>query len=686
MEIEKWLKKVLKGEENPSALKQVFTQTKLKEETPLKKSEQFQKKPFSKRRWYDKRNNKLRKVATGPGNPHLPHTTSGHLPAVNKPVTRNLPVKHGVNLSLHGHVTHPQTKRPNFDVTKFPSVDKTQVTKPADFNLRVVPLGGCDHTGALNMMMLETPHEILVIDAGLGFPEEDMLGVDYMIPDISYLKEHKAKLKGILITHGHLDHYGALPHFLKELDNPPVYSTAFARELILQRLKEFKLDQEANLILAEKGKSFSVGNLKVLYIHTNHSIPDTASIAIDTPEGVVYFSGDFKFDETPEKEAPADKEVLLKLQKRGVALLVSDSLNSEIPGRSVSERVINHTFQEIFAKAKKRLIVAAFASNMNRFQQIVDAAQAHHRKIFLTGRSLIQNFKITQKLGYLKLPKDLLVNIKSVDHYQDEEILILATGSQGEDYAALTRIAAGTHLDVKIKKGDTVVLSSSIIPGNELSVQRSVNSLGKMGAHIVQNNILAVHTSGHGCQEDKLLLLKFLQPRYFLPYHGEFYFRNLHAELAEKGGFPEQHIFMLNDGDALEFRQKQAYLHKEAVKIGRQVVEGTRISDEGSWVLRERQIMAEEGIVVLVYKINKTNRKLLGAPKLFSKGFIYQEESQSLPRIFSQEAKRIYEEVVTKNGQRPQKEIIHEIRSTMQKVIRKKLDKEPIVLPVIIEI
>ncbi len=603
---------------------------------------------------------------------------------------KDVPKKETPNNSFE-RKQNPQQENKN--QIKYPPQSKPQSNPNQGFNnhsaLKIIPLGGVDDTGTLNCNIVEYKSDILIIDAGLGFPEEEHPGVDYLIPNMEYLKKNKTKIRGILITHGHLDHIGALPHFLLELNFPVIYASRYALALIRHRLKEFKIEDKAKFVEVPRNKRYKFGSngLEAEWIHINHSLPDARCIYLKTPEGNIFFTGDFKIDYTPEKEECADFEALTRIGKEGVDLLLSDSLGVQVPGHVASERVIRQAFEKLFEETenKGRLIIGLTASNSNRFQQIIDTAAKYGRKIGISGRSLETNMRITQELGYLKEIKGVLIPPERLNKLPDNKIVFLVTGSQGEEFAALNRIASGSHKDIQIKKGDTIVFSASEIPGNERSIAAMRNKLMKQGANVVNNKVLTIHSGGHGCAEDKRLLLTLLKPKYFLPYHGEYQFRNTHADIAVETGVLPENVFLTEDGLGVEMFKSKARLMHEKIPAEKLVVDGNTVSSQEGSVLGERRRLGENGILILLMKRNK-DKSLQSHPKLLSKGFLYEDEFIKMTEEFSKFAFDTYKEILSENPNTNDKELIHLLSKSMQRFILKRTDREPIVTPVIINI
>ncbi|MFP4016230.1 MAG: ribonuclease J, partial [Halanaerobiales bacterium] len=492
----------------------------------------------------------------------------------------------------------------------------------------VTPLGGVGEIGK-NMMVVEVNDEILIIDAGVMFPEDDLLGIDLVIPDFTYVRENIDKVKGIVLTHGHEDHIGALPYLLRDI-NVPVYGTKLTLGLLEGKLKEHRLLNKCRLKVVNPGRSIKVGNIKVEFIRVNHSIADTCAIAVHTPLGAIIYASDFKFDQTPIDGEVADFHKLAELgdSDPGVLALFSDSTNVEREGFTLSERVVGNTIDEIFRSARERIVLATFASNIHRVQQVINAAMKYNRKVAFTGRSMINNVEIARNLGYLNVPDDMIINIRNVSNYPDKQIVLLTTGSQGEPMAALTRMARGDHYHINIRKGDTVIISASAIPGNERLVGQTINQLFKRGANVIYEDVSGVHVSGHASQEELKLMMNLVKPKYFVPTHGEYRHLNRHAALARENGIPENNIYIAEIGDKILFGEDN--LRKvENVQAGSIFVDGLGVGDVGNIVLRDRRVLSEDGILIVVLTIDN-HGNILSGPDIVTRGFVYIRESEEL--------------------------------------------------------
>ncbi|MFW6306489.1 MAG: ribonuclease J, partial [Bacillota bacterium] len=492
----------------------------------------------------------------------------------------------------------------------------------------VTPLGGVGEIGK-NMMVVEVEDEIIIIDAGVMFPEDNLLGIDLVIPDFTYVLENRDKVKGIVLTHGHEDHIGALPYLLKEL-NVPIYGTRLTLGLLEGKLKEHRLVKRSRLKVVNPGRSIELGSFKVDFIRVNHSIADTCALAIHTPLGAIVYASDFKFDQTPIDGEVADFHKFAELgdSEEGVLALFSDSTNVEREGFTLSEKVVGNTIDEIFRGARERIILATFASNIHRIQQVINAALKYNRKVAFTGRSMINNVEIARNLGYLSVPDDMIVNIRNCSDVPDNKIVLLTTGSQGEPMAALTRMARGDHYHINIRKDDTVIISASAIPGNERLVGQTINQLFKRGANVIYEDVSGVHVSGHASQEELKLMINLVKPKYFVPTHGEFRHLNHHAALAKESGIPENNIYISEIGDKIAFSEDRVG-KVESVQAGSVFVDGLGVGDVGNIVLRDRRLLSEDGILIVVLTID-SHGKILSGPDIITRGFVYIRESEEL--------------------------------------------------------
>ena len=551
----------------------------------------------------------------------------------------------------------------------------------AKSRLKIIPLGGLGEIGK-NMMVMEYEDDIIVIDAGLMFPEEEMLGIDLVIPDISYLLERREKIKGIVITHGHEDHIGALPYLLPQL-RVPVYSTRLTQGLIQVKLKERKALSEAKLIMVSPGEQFTLGKFRVELYPVCHSIPDAVGLIIHTPVGVVVHSGDFKLDYTPVSGKPTDLSRLAQLGAQGVLLLLSDSTYAELPGYTPSEQVVGEALEHIMAEAPGRVIVTTFSSLISRIQQVIDAAAKYQRRVFIVGRSMTNTVSMALELGYLNAPDGILGRLDEIRGMPHNKIVFITTGSQGEPTSALVRIANRDHRQVHIQRGDTVLISATPIPGNEAVVNRTVDNLFKQGAQVLYNKVAQVHVHGHGSQEELKLLLNLVKPKFFMPIHGEYRHLSLHAKLAQSVGVPKENTFVLEDGDILEIGSQAAKVTGK-VSSGNVYVDGLSVGDVGGVVLRNRRMLSKDGIVVAIIAVNRQTGKLSGRPDIVTRGFVNTKESKDM----IEESRDLLAKILDHSGPRAAEWsfINTKVRDTLDRFYYEKTKRRPMILPFMVKV
>ena len=545
--------------------------------------------------------------------------------------------------------------------------------------LKIIPLGGLEQIG-MNITAFECEDSIVVVDCGLSFPEDDMLGIDLVIPDVTYLKENAEKVKGFVITHGHEDHIGALPYILKEL-NAPVYATKLTQGLIENKLKEHNLLRTTKRKTVKHGQSINLGCFRIEFIKTNHSIADASALAIYSPAGTVVHTGDFKVDYTPVFGDAIDLQRFAEIGKKGVLALMCDSTNAERPGYTMSERTVGRIFDNIFAEHKNtRIIIATFASNVDRVQQIINSAYKYGRKVVVEGRSMVNVITTASELGYLNIPDRTLIDIDQMKNYPDEQMVLITTGSQGESMAALSRMAADIHRKVTIKPNDTIIFSSNPIPGNEKAVSKVINELSAKGADVIFQN---THVSGHACQEEIKLLYSLVRPKYALPVHGEYRHLKAQAGVAASLGIPKENIFIMSSGDVLEICDEQAKITGR-VHTGTILVDGLGVGDVGNIVLRDRQHLAEDGIIILVLTLERYTNQLLAGPDIVSRGFVYVRESEDLmgdARIAVEDAlDHCLERQISDWGR-----IKTVIKDALSEFVWKRTKRRPMILPIIME-
>ena len=551
--------------------------------------------------------------------------------------------------------------------------------KEAKSKLKIIPLGGLEQIG-MNITAFEYEDTIVVVDCGLAFPTDDMLGIDLVIPDVTYLKENIDKVKGFVITHGHEDHIGALPYILKEV-NVPVYATKLTIGLIENKLKEHNLLRTTKRKIIKHGQSINLGAFRIEFIKTNHSIADAAALAIYSPAGIIVHTGDFKVDYTPVFGDVIDLQRFAEIGKKGVLALMCDSTNAERPGFTMSERTVGKTIDGLFAEHQNsRIIIATFASNVDRVQQIINSAYKYGRKVVIEGRSMVNIISIAQELGYINIPENTLIDVEQMKNYTGEQLVLITTGSQGESMAALSRMAAHLHKKISILPGDTVIFSSHPIPGNEKAVSNVINELSAQGANVVFQD---VHVSGHACQEEIKLIYSLVKPKYAIPVHGEYRHLKAHAEVAQSLGIPKENIFLMYSGDVMELDEDGAAVTGK-VHTGAIMVDGLGVGDVGNIVLRDRQHLSEDGIMVVVLTLEKRTNQLLAGPDIVSRGFIYVRESEDLMG----EAREVVEEALdgclSKNISDWGK-IKSTIKDALGDYVWKKTKRRPMILPIIME-
>ncbi len=544
-----------------------------------------------------------------------------------------------------------------------------------------MPLGGLGEIGK-NMTAVRQRSGMMLVDAGMAFPDEEMPGIDLVLPDFTYLREHSNEFKGIVLTHGHEDHVGALPYVLREFQ-VPVYATRLTLGLVRSKLQEFGI-KNADLREVKAGQRISLASFGVEFVGVNHSIPDAVAVAIRTEAGLILFSGDYKVDLTPIEGAPMDLSRFAALGSEGVLAYFGDSTNAERPGYVPSEKIVGETLNQVFEDANGRIIVASFASHIHRIQQVVEAAKKHGRLVGVTGRSMIRNVQIARELGYLDLPKNMMVDQRDVNKVPDGDIAILTTGSQGEPMAALSRIAAGTHRTIEVGPDDTVVIAAHPIPGNERGVSRTINSLMKRGAEVHYSPQSNVHVSGHAAQEEQKLVLALLKPRFLVPVHGEFRMLRHHANTGVSMGIPEENIFIMENGGVLELKNGKAK-RAECVSAGMFLVDGGGLADTSSGVMRERQQLSEDGMFIVVARIDAQNGKLLGTPDVISRGFVAPQGANGLVEdsigVVTSTLQRTGSRNITDWGA-----LKNEIRRDLSGFLSNRTKKRPIILPLIVEV
>jgi ribonuclease J len=547
--------------------------------------------------------------------------------------------------------------------------------------LSVIPLGGVEEIG-LNMTVMEYGDDMLVIDAGLMFPEEDMLGIDFVIPDFSYVLDNSEKVRGIIVSHGHEDHTGALPFLLKEL-NVPVYGTPLTLGLVREKLREHHLEH-VELISVKPRDIIKLGVFSIEFIRVTHSIVDGVGFGITTPAGLVVHTGDFKLDPTPVDGQLMDFHKFSEYGERGTLLLLSDSTNAEKGGFTFSEKEVRRAFEDIFSHTKGRIIIATFASNIHRIQQAIDVAAMFGRKVILSGKSIVSNAQIALDLGYLKIPRNIWLKLEDLKNLKDEEVVIITTGSQGEPMSVLSRIATDEHKSIKVREGDVVILSAKMIPGNERSIGKIINHLFRRGAKVIYEKVSEIHVSGHASKEELKLMLNLVKPKYFVPVHGEYRHKVTHSGLAEKTGVPASNIFILDNGEVLEITGEGASRNGK-VSSGRIYVDGKGVGDVEDMVLRDRRRLAHDGIVLIIVGIEKLTGNIVSGPDIVSRGFVFEDASQEIINYVK--------ELVYKSIKELDTEVIADktliqarIRSVLKKYLRNTMDRKPMIMPIVFEV
>ena len=549
-------------------------------------------------------------------------------------------------------------------------------------NLKIIPLGGIQEIGK-NITVFEYENDIVIVDCGVSFPEDDMLGIDLVIPDFTYLVKNKEKIRGLVVTHGHEDHIGSIPYLIRQL-NIPIYATKLTAGLIENKLEEHHLKESTKMKVVKQGQTIVLGKMRVEFIRSSHSIPDAVALAIHTPVGTIVHTGDFKIDYTPIDDEIIDLGRLAELGNKGVLALLSDSTNAERKGYTMSESTVGEVFDKLFFNCNKRIVVATFASNVHRVQQIVNAAVANKRKIAVCGRSMINMIETAIKLKYIKAPKNLFIDIDMVKNYTDEQLVIITTGSQGEAMSALTRMANGEHKKVNITANDLVIISATPIPGNEKYVAKVIDDLMKIGAEVVYSALADVHVSGHACQEEQKLMLSLVRPKFFIPVHGEYRQLIAHSETAKSLGFDDKNIFLLTNGRILELNQDEAKL-TGTVPFGKVMVDGLGVGDVGNIVLRDRQHLSQDGLIIVVLTMDSATGEVIAGPDIISRGFVYVRESENLMEdvkaVIAVQVQKCVDEHITDWAS-----IKSNIKDNLREYIYRTTKRNPMILPIIMEV
>ncbi len=595
------------------------------------------------------------------------------------------------NLSKNAKLIKKSSVRKNVNATNTRNIQKEQKNKKSDNKLefrfkqeklKIIPLGGIQEIGK-NITVFEYGDDIVLVDCGLAFPEDDMLGIDLVIPDFTYLEKNREKIRGLVITHGHEDHIGAIPYLLSKI-NVPIYATKLTAGLISHKLEEHKLLKSTKLKIVNQGQTIVLGKIRVEFIRSCHSIPDAVALAIHTPVGTVVHTGDFKIDYTPIDDEKMDFGRLAELGNKGVLALMSDSTNSERKGYTMSESSVGEVLDKLFFNCTKRIVVATFASNVHRVQQIVNSAVANNRKIAVCGRSMINMIDTAMELGYINVPDHVFIDIDMIKNYPDEQLVIITTGSQGETMSALTRMAAGEHKKVTITPNDLVIISANPIPGNEKYVAKVIDDLMKIGAEVVYSSLEAIHVSGHACQEEQKLMLSLIRPKYFIPVHGEYRQLIAHSDTAKKVGIPPENIFLMTNGRVLELNEEEAKL-TGVVPFGKIMVDGLGVGDVGNIVLRDRQHLSQDGLIIVVLTMDSSTGEILAGPDVISRGFVYVKESENL----MEEVKHVLRDeidVLEESGVRDWATIKAKLKEGLRDYIFAKTKRNPMILPIIMEV
>ena len=548
--------------------------------------------------------------------------------------------------------------------------------------LKIIPLGGLEEIGK-NITVFEYEDEMILVDCGLEFPEENMLGVDMVIPDVTYLEKNADKLKGLVVTHGHEDHIGSIPYVLKKV-NMPIYATKLTIGLIENKLEEHKLLRQTKLVTVNQGETIKFGKIQVEFIRSCHSIPDSVMLAIKTPAGTVLHTGDFKIDHSPIDGQVMDFGRIAQLGNEGILALMSDSTNSERKGYTMSESTVGDVFEKLFQNCTKRIVVATFASNVHRVQQILSSAVKHGRKVAVCGRSMINMIETATNLGYIQVPENTFIDIDLIKNYNDDQLVIITTGSQGEAMSALKRMASGEHRKVVITPNDLIIISATPIPGNEKSVSKVIDDLMQIGAEVVYSALEDVHVSGHACQEEQKLIMALARPKYFIPVHGEYRQLIAHSETAQSMGIPKENIFLMKNGRVLEISESDAKL-AGAVPSGKILVDGLGVGDIGNIVLRDRQHLSQDGLIIIVMTMDGSSGEIVSGPDVISRGFVYVRESENLmedvKREIREEVKKFEEKNVTDWST-----IKATLKDNLREYIFQKTKRNPMILPIIMEI
>ncbi len=586
-----------------------------------------------------------------------------------------------------------QQRKPTVHPTKPTMKQRRPMTHPAkpatrqikSTKLRVIPLGGLEEVGR-NMTLFEYDGDIIIVDMGLQFPEEDMPGIDYIIPNINYLKGREKDIKGVFITHGHMDHIGAIPHIMPRIGNPPLYTAALTAGIINKKQEDYQNISPLNIQVVTFESKINLGKFRIEFFHVNHSIPDGLGLAIYTPEGIIIYTGDFKFDNSPITDKPADIGRIAELGSQNILLLMSDSTDAENPGYSISEQEIQKTLDNVVMRSKGRVIAATFSSLISRIQQIISISEKYGRKVAIDGYSMRTNIEIAHKLGYLKIKKGTMIRPEQMKNYPDNKVSLMCTGAQGEGNAVLMRIVNKEHKSIQIKKDDTVIFSSSVVPGNERTVQNLKDQLYRLGANVVHYKMMDVHAGGHAQIEDLKMMINLIKPKFFIPIHGNYYMLKLHGLIAESVGIPKANIMVLGNGSVAELTRNSAAISREKIPANYVMVDGLGVGDVGNVVLRDRQQMSEDGMFTVIIIVDSKTGKIVGSPDIISRGFIYMKGSTGL----IQETKNKVVEIVNKKSAPEHSTnwtyVKDNIRDQIGQFLFTKTKRRPMILPVVIEV
>lgn len=581
----------------------------------------------------------------------------------------------------------PRPTMPNAPTTSPASITSVTGNSKATLSrnvLRVIPLGGLEEVGA-NMMAYEYGEDIIIVDAGFAFPDETTPGIDYIIPETKYLEERKKNIRGLFITHGHMDHIGAIPYLLAKLGDPPIYTMTLSAGMIKKRLEEFNLQGRVKLNALTVDDVVPAGNFQVKFFAVNHNIPDSVGLSINTPVGQIIHTGDWKFDHTPINERTTEFHKIATFGGNGVLALMSDSTNANKPGYCLSEKEIGVSIERIFAEAKGRIIFASFSSLISRMQQVLDFSAKYNRKVIVTGRSMVNTLETAISLGYLKHQPKIIIKSEQASKFPDNQVMVLTTGAQGEEASQLARMSRGEHRSIKIKTGDTVIISASPIPGNERSIVAVLDNLTRQGATVIYNKMLDIHTSGHAQQEELKLMMQLTKPKYFVPIHGEHHMLVGHSKLAQSIGIPAANCFVLSNGSVLEFNANgEAKVLDAKVDSGYVFVDGLGVGDVGEVVIRDRQLMAQDGMFVIISTVDRRTSKLVNPPEILSRGFVYMKNNDELIREVKHEIRKMIES--SSGGEANYADLRQQIRDSVGEYLFQKTQRRPMILPVIIEV